>query len=259
MPIVMPAYLEPIASGAEPLLALAVASGLWLALRRTSMEPAGRARTWTLIAVPLLLWLALVWLVSVRGTLVVHPGVYLQPIALAIALPAVIGTFLLTRSERVAQILDATPPIWLIGFQFYRVMGGVFLALYAEGLLPGEFALPAGIGDVLVGVLALALALRVASGGALNRTAAYAWNILGVADFVGAVATGFLTSPGPIQLWAFDHPNTLISAYPLVMIPAFAVPLSLILHVLSLWQLNRQMGNTAEAKGELGASSYAHS
>ncbi|HEX9237982.1 MAG TPA: hypothetical protein VF866_04395 [Xanthobacteraceae bacterium] len=43
--------------------------------------------------------------------------------------------------------------------------------------------------------------------------------------------------------WNFrglDHPNLLTTSYPTVMTPAFAVPLSLILHGLSLWQLRRR-------------------
>jgi hypothetical protein len=47
------------------------------------------------------------------------------------------------------------------------------------------------------------------------------WNLLGLADIVVAVTTGFLSSPSPIQLFAFDNPNTLIMAFPLVMIPVF--------------------------------------
>jgi hypothetical protein len=48
---------------------------------------------------------------------------------------------------------------------------------------------------------------------------------------------GALTSPGRPHLLAFEHPNLLISAYPLVMIPTFAVPLALILHGIVLWRL----------------------
>jgi hypothetical protein len=39
----------------------------------------------------------------------------------------------------------------LTALQGGRVIGFVFLALYAHGLLPGLFAWPAGLGDVLVG------------------------------------------------------------------------------------------------------------
>ena len=50
---------------------------------------------------------------------------------------------------------------------------------------------------------------------------------------------GFLSSPGRFQVLALDHPNILTSTYPTVMIPAFGVPSSIILHGVSLWQLGR--------------------
>ena len=70
-------------------------------------------------------------------------------------------------------------------------------------------------------------------------TAAYGWNLLGLVDFAVAVSMGFLSSPGRFQLLALDHSNILTSTYPTVMIPAFGVPSSIILHGLSLWQLGR--------------------
>jgi hypothetical protein len=48
-----------------------------------------------------------------------------------------------------------------------------------------------------------------------------------------------VSSPTPFQMIALDHPNRNIATYPLVMIPAFAVPLSILLHALSLRQLAR--------------------
>jgi hypothetical protein len=51
------------------------------------------------------------------------------------------------------------------------------------------------------------------------------------------VTTGFLTSPSAFQLFAFDLPNELISQFPLVLIPVFLVPLSVLLHLASLAKL----------------------
>src|SRR5262249_57804764 len=82
---------------------------------------------------------------------------------LAIVLPLPIGLAFLMRSSRIAAALDAAPPSWLVGLQVYRVLGANFLALWAYGAIPGVFALPAGIGDVLVGLLALPAALYLAS------------------------------------------------------------------------------------------------
>ncbi|MBL1430143.1 MAG: hypothetical protein COA60_001240 [Robiginitomaculum sp.] len=42
-----------------------------------------------------------------------------------------------------------------------------------------------------------------------------------------------------MNLLSKDDPNLLITSFPLVMIPTFAVPLSIILHVLTLWKLRR--------------------
>src|SRR5437660_6798276 len=92
---------------------------------------------------------------------------------------------------------------WNVGVQIYRVLGGIFLILYAGGHIPGFFALPAGIGDVIVGVLAPVVAVAYAR--VLNNRGIRlrAWNLLGLADLVVAVATGFLSSPSQLQLVAF--------------------------------------------------------
>jgi len=119
------------------------------------------------------------------------------------------------------------------------VLGAVFLVRWASGALPGAFALPAGIGDVLVGILALPVALWLRSGARGGSTAATVWNVLGIADLAVALTLGFLSSPTPFQIIALDHPNRNIATYPLVMIPTFAVPLSILLHALSLRQLAR--------------------
>jgi hypothetical protein len=65
------------------------------------------------------------------------------------------------------------------------------------------------------------------------------WELFGIADLVVAITMGAMTSPGPAHLLAFETPNLLISSYPLVMVPAFAVPLALMLHGLVLWRLRR--------------------
>jgi hypothetical protein len=61
----------------------------------------------------------------------------------------------------------------------------------------------------------------------------------GIADLVVAITMGAMTSPGRAHLLAFEAPNLLISSYPLVMVPTFAVPLALMLHGLVLWRLRR--------------------
>ena len=56
---------------------------------------------------------------------------------------------------------------------------------------------------------------------------------------------GALTSPGIANLLSRDAPNLLVTAYPLVMIPTFAVPLSIILHGVCLWKLQCARGGVS--------------
>ncbi len=115
----------------------------------------------------------------------------------------------------------------------------IFLILYATDKLPGLFAWPAGLGDVLVGVLAPVVAIAYARAPDRNTDLVFAWNLFGLADLIVAVTTGFLTSPSIFQLFAFDLPNELISQLPLVLIPVFLVPVSVLLHLASLAKLRR--------------------
>jgi hypothetical protein len=54
-----------------------------------------------------------------------------------------------------------------------------------------------------------------------------------------AVIGGITKAPGPLQVIVPSVPNATAGIYPNVMVPAFAVPSSILLHVLSLRQLRR--------------------
>jgi hypothetical protein len=215
----------------------AVLFGLWLGLARAGFVQSERTRTWLLVAVPLLAWLALVWALAPTGVFEVFPV-----LPLAIVLPVAVGLVLLMRSRRIATLLDGMPPSWLVGLQVYRVFGGVFLVQWALGNLSPAFALPAGTGDVLVGVLALPVAFYLARYQGSGRAVAVSWNLLGILDLVVAVTLGFLASTGRLG----GVPRPLV--YPVVMVPAFGVPLSFILHGLSLWQLRRRAARSGAAR-----------
>jgi hypothetical protein len=215
----------------------AIMVGLWVGLSRTGLDRRSRVATWLAVMVPFSLWLVAVWWLAVAGAFRPRPGLPALPIAIWV--PVLVGLAALTRSRRVAMVLDATPPSWLIGLQLYRVLGGIFLLGWARGTLSGVFALPAGIGDMTVGLLALPVAYYLRSGAKGGHAAAVAWNVLGLLDFAIAVGIGTLSAPGPLQLIVPNPPNLLLGTFPTVLVPAFAVPSSIILHGLSLWQLRR--------------------
>jgi hypothetical protein len=213
-----------------------ISLALWQTLEQSDMTPAQRRNVWLSIMVPFTLWLAVIWGGAVNG--VFRPGTVPFPLLpIAIFLPVIIGTPILLRSKRVGQVLDAMPSTWLVALQLYRVFGAIFLVGWVRGVAPGAFALPAGIGDVITGLLAVPIAISLAAGTLEARKAAIAWNIFGLADFAVAVSMGLVTSPGPFQLIVPSVPSIGAGTYPTVMIPAFAVPSSILLHALSLRQL----------------------
>ncbi len=214
-------------------------SGTWAALSLAPLTRAQKIRTWLALAVPLTLWHAAAWAIVANGLLL--PGATAIPLLpLMIVVPTAIVIVLLLRSRRIAAVLDAMPAHWLVGLQAYRVIGAVFLANWMVGTTPGIFALPAGTGDVITGLMALPTAVVLAGGRQGSIRSALFWNLFGIADLVVAVTLGALTTPGPLQQLALDHPNLTTGTYPTAIIPAFTVPTSLVLHALSLRQLARR-------------------
>jgi hypothetical protein len=234
----VPAYLPYfVIAGATATIA-AILLGLRRALEDANWSAHDRAITFRSAAVIITLWfvlsLALASAGFYRGS-----ATRLPTIQYGILVPLIIGGTLIWRSNAIKRIIDAVPQEWLIGVQLYRVLGAIFLILYASGNLPGSFAWPAGLGDALIGVLAPVVAIAYRRGPRQNAGLAFWWNTFGLADLAVAVTMGFLTSPSPFELLAFDQPNELISAFPLVLVPVFLVPLSVLLHLASLAKLRR--------------------
>ncbi len=224
--------VEPIVVGLSVAVILLVLLGLGLTRPSdaTGRERHRRVSLW--VAVVLVAWFAIDYGLARSGFFDGNQPL-VPNIAFGITVPLLVGLVAIMRSRSLGEVLARVPHSWIVGVQFYRAVGAVFLYLYFFGLLPGAFALPAGIGDVLVGVTAPFVAYAVMRRHAGARGWVIAWNIFGIADLFAAVATGFFTSP-PYAFLVSDTPNTLISAYPLVMVPLFAVPLSIMLHIVSL-------------------------
>ena len=137
--------------------------------------------------------------------------------------------YLLLLSPTYRRIVGAVPQHWLVGIQAFRILGAVWLVRYFAGELPGLFALPAGIGDVATGLFALFVAYAWYSGKPYARSVAIAWNLFGMADLVNAVVLGALTNGGAGGI-----------VFPLVLIPAYGVPRSFLIHSYSLIGLLRR-------------------
>jgi hypothetical protein len=233
-----PAYVAYVVLAVDIAIIVAILTGARAALARAGM-PDGAAPSLRPLAVLLVAWFALALALSYAGALRGEVD-RLPTIPFAIFLPIAIGLALLWRSDAVRRLVDAVPLSWLVGIQVYRAVGVILLLLLAEGRLSAFFALPAGVGDVTVGVLAPFVAWTYARGLPGRERRVRAWNVSGLLDLAIAITTGFLTVPSPIQPAALLAPSsTLLTEFPLAMIPVFAVPVSVILHAAALMKLRR--------------------
>jgi hypothetical protein len=113
-----------------------------------------------------------------------------------------------------------------------RLVGLYFLLLYARGELPYAFAVPAGIGDILV-ALAAVLIVFLRMGYERRQALISLWNVIGFVDIMLVVATAIrLNLTDAAQLRALTH-------LPLSLLPTFLVPLIIATHVIIFTRIAR--------------------
>jgi hypothetical protein len=167
----------------------------------------------------------------------------LDRLAYAVAYRAIIRSFVdedvedeLAHAETLAPTGDLR---LLTATQAWRAGGLGFLALYAHGILPGQFAWPAGLGDIAIGVTAPWVVMALMRNPGFVRSRAFAvWNWLGILDLVTAVTSGALSS-GFIPGLRSEVTTAAMAELPMVLIPAYLVPLFIMFHATALLQARR--------------------
>lgn len=119
----------------------------------------------------------------------------------------------------------------VIALHLTRFIGIYFLVLYARGLLPFEFAVLGGWGDIAIAALALAW-LVLAPEPLEHRNLLWVWNLCGLIDILFVVATA--------ARMALANPASMgpLRALPLSLLPTFLVPLIIASHVLVFWRIH---------------------
>lgn len=177
------------------------------------------------------------------------------PLLLAVLIPITVF-YVWYRSSRSfkAYVLSLSPQTLTI-IHAWRIAGFVFLVLYTYGILPGVFALPAGWGDITIGATALLVATKLST--PRYKKSFIAWQLLGITDLVVAIglgAAGRFIEPQEFAGVAgiTTSPMTVL---PLSLIPTFAVPFLLILHIICIAQATRwseqRYGSIGQTEGTL--------
>lgn len=193
----------------------------------------------SVVAVVLAAWFVLIVLLGASRAFATPPGVLPLPIAIGVTAPVLVFLIAYWTLHRFREFVLNADLRLVAAIHGWRAAGFGFLALYAHGVLPGVFALPAGLGDIAIGVTApwIVLALIRRPGFATSKTFAV-WNLLGLLDLVVAVSTGALSS-GLATGIAGEITTAPMAFLPLVLIPAYLVPVFAMLHLAALFQMRR--------------------
>lgn len=119
-------------------------------------------------------------------------------------------------------------PVFLL-YGWRAVFGGLLLVLGLAGGLPSAFFWSAAIGDILVGVWALAIAARWDR---VSRGETLVWNAAGLLDLIHVLALGATT----LRVF-YDASPDLVR---LTLLPLFGVPTFIALHLLLFPVLTRR-------------------
>ncbi len=188
------------------------------------------------IALALALWLGLVFLLGAQGAFVGPPGSPPLAIFFGFAIPlAVFFAACFGWGGFRAFVLGADLRL-VTAIQAWRWAGLGFLSLYAYGVLPGLFAFPAGLGDMAIGFSAPWIVLGLIRHPSFANSQRFViWNIMGIIDLVVAVSLGALCS-GFLRGLTGNVTTGPMAQLPLVFVPAYLVPLFIMLHFTALFQ-----------------------
>lgn len=156
------------------------------------------------------------------------------PVGAAVMIPVVLGMIAIKRFPRLKKLLLSMSQRDLIKMHIARLVGLIFLFYYFQNRLPGIFSLSAAFGDCLVAISAPFVIWTINRKKSFAPKVFWIFHFIGILDFAAAITLGTLSAEGPQRLIFQSVPSNTIASFPLVLIPAFGVPVIILTHFISL-------------------------
>ncbi len=221
----------------ETLSTIAVTAGASLVIAFLAYAMAETPRGRLTVAGVLVAWFVLVLAIGAGGALDPGSGFGVPALGLTVVLPVVALVCVFVAFQPTRAAIRTMPLSALVAVNTIRILGVIFVALYAAGRLPAPFAPSAGWGDMIVGFSAPPLAWSIAQFGARVRILALLWNAFGAADLLNAVALGALSAPGPLNAFAGPPTSAIMTTLPWLIIPGFLLPSLFFIHLVIFHRL----------------------
>jgi hypothetical protein len=207
-----------------------------LALPKTSLSPEQQKKFARNFLIAVIGWGVYIYSWSRFGT---FSNFEIFPInAAPVILIPLLTILFFSFSKTVKEILPHIQQENIIKLQVFRFYVEVLLwALFSEALLPVQMTFEGRNFDVVTGVTAVLLTTRISGFMLLDKLPKgliILWNTLGLGLLINIVVIAILSMPTPLQYFMNEPANTIVTEFPISLLPAFLVPLAYMLHILSL-------------------------
>jgi hypothetical protein len=228
-------------------LSLVVYIGLWVASGKAGIEMRDRMGAMLLSIGITGIWLTAAVALGLLCFFCAQPDRFPRIPLVLLAFSVVgLGVFLARLTHRVLGAI----PAGLIAFQTFRIIGINFLVRYSEGQLPALFAIPIGVGDVLIGLAAPFVAYWYHKQKPSYRTVAIWFNIVGVLDIAFSGTVVVLSQSSTIQVLHLTPSTDLVTQFPIILEAVYGMPVVVFVHLFSLYYVWKHTGqSTARAAG----------
>ncbi len=152
--------------------------------------------------------------------------------------PTILLIIFLFVTKKGRAFIDGLPLAKLTYLHTIRIpVEIVLLWLFMHKTVPQLMTFEGRNFDILAGITAPWVAYYGISKGNFSKQILLLWNIICLALLANIVINAILSSPFPLQQFAFDQPNIAILYFPFSWLPTFVVPVVLFCHLASIRQL----------------------
>lgn len=208
---------------------------LFDATDKSKIETSKKNRIKLVVFGSFILWALFVSIWSVSGKM---EDFKMFPLNMApVLIVPMIGILYFTFAKSTQPIIANLSQTNIIALQSFRVAVEILLwRLFVLNEMPVQMSFEGKNWDVLSGLTAILVAFLV-SKNKVRKNILVIWNLLGLALLINIVTIAILSMPTSFRLFMNEPANTIVTQFPISLLPGFLVPLAYGLHFLSLRNL----------------------
>ena len=189
----------------------------------------------TLAIVGLIGWLIVQAILSYFNVYNSDTSAFPPKIVLFGILPTIILILSVFLMRKGRNFVDSLSLNYLLCIHFVRIPVEVVLYwLYLEKKIPELMTFEGRNWDIIIGFSAILIYVLDFQKQRITKKLLLVWNVIGLVFLFNIVGNALLSSPSPIQQFAFEQPNIAILYFPFSWLPTFIVPIVLFAHLVSI-------------------------